>query len=313
MGQLSYKLYCGFGLCLLLLWICCRQLETPTTDRETISTDTSDHWQLTQQLRQEQLSTACKKRGLWKSDSQLVPKQVARQLLVERNHRLLFCEVPKAGCSNWRRVLLLLALNLSRWDPAEVAMDRLHTTSLLQRLNSFQPRECDLMLKHYTPVLVTRHPLERLVSAYRDKLLHSEPYYMHVADKIRTAVRGSRAPKNQRNLTFPEFVTFILRQPPADLDVHWKPIALLCSPCSVRYGVLIWHENMSSEAEQALRFLGIPSPGLFPSAKVHQSEKRTDDQLTRHYLGQLSPEQLSGLYNLYFLDFTLFGYHIQNP
>nr|XP_020864928.1 carbohydrate sulfotransferase 8-like [Phascolarctos cinereus] len=306
MGQLSYKLQCVFGLCLLLLWIYYRQLETPTTD-------TYSPWQRTQQLRQEHLSAACKKHGLWKPRSHPLPKQVVRQLLVEPNHRLLFCEVPKAGCSNWRRVLLLLTLNLSRWDPAEVESDSLHHTRLLQRLSSFQPRECDLRLKHYTPVLVTRHPLERLVSAYRDKLLHSEPYYMHLAARMRTAVRGSRDPENQRNLTFPEFVTFVLRQSPAKLDVHWKPIELLCSPCSVRYGVLIRHESLSSEAGHALRFLGIPVTGLFPSIKVHQSEKRTDGQLTRHYLGQLSSEQLGGLYTLYFLDFTLFGYHPLNP
>ncbi|XP_068961880.1 carbohydrate sulfotransferase 8-like [Petaurus breviceps papuanus] len=313
MGQVSYKLRCLFGLCLLLLWIYYRQLEIPPTGKQPIRTDTHGPWQRTQQLRLAQLNAACKRHGLWRSSSLPLAKQVARQLLVEPNHRLLFCEVPKAGCSNWRRVLLLLALNLSRWDPAEVESDSVHHTRLLHRLSAFQPPECDLVLKHYTPVLVTRHPLERLVSAYRDKLLHSEPYYMHLAARMRTAVRGARDPENQRNLTFAEFVTFVLRQSPAKLDVHWKPIALLCSPCSVRYDVLIRHESLSSEAGHALSFLGIPVQGLFPSIKVHQSERRTDRQLTRHYLGQLSPEQLSGLYSLYFLDFTLFGYHPLNP
>ncbi|XP_044540322.1 carbohydrate sulfotransferase 8-like, partial [Gracilinanus agilis] len=277
---------------------------------------TSGAWQRTQRLRQAQLSAACKRHGLWQASSLPLPKPVARQLLVEPNHRLLFCEVPKAGCSNWRRVLLLLSLNLSRWDPAEVQSDKLHRTRLLQRLSSFQRRDCDLVLNHYTPVLVTRHPLERLVSAYRDKFLHSEPYYLHLAASMRTAIRGSsasRAQQNQRNLTFAEFVTFVLRQSPATLDVHWKPIELLCSPCRVRYTVLIRHESLSLEAAHALSFLGIRGPGLFPSSKVYQSESRTGPQLTRHYLQQLSPEQLSGLYSLYFLDFTLFGYHPLNP
>ncbi|XP_072481617.1 carbohydrate sulfotransferase 8-like [Notamacropus eugenii] len=305
-GQVPYKLHCLFGLCLLLLWIYYRQLEPPETDAHS-------PWQRTQQLRQAQLSAACKRHGLWRSGSLPVPRQVARQLLVEPSRRLLFCEVPKAGCSNWRRVLLLLTLNLSRWDPAEVQSGSLHRTHLLQRLSSFQAPERDLVLKRYTPVLVTRHPLERLVSAYRDKLLHSEPYYVRLAARMRTAVRGAREPAPQRNLTFPEFVTFVLRQPPAELDVHWKPTALLCSPCRVRYQVLIRHESLSSEAGHALSFLGISVRGLFPSIKEHQREKRTDGQLTRHYLGQLSPAQLSGLHSLYFLDFTLFGYHPLHP
>ncbi|XP_036592581.1 carbohydrate sulfotransferase 8-like [Trichosurus vulpecula] len=312
MGQESYKLRCLLGLCLLLLWIYYYQLETDTTPCFSIRTDTYGSWQRMQQLRQAQLRAACKRHGLWKSSILPLPKEVARQLLVEPNNRLLFCEVPKAGCSNWRRVLLLLALDLSDWDPAEVEAGALHHTNLLQRLSSFQAPECDVVLRNYTSMLVTRHPLERLVSAYRDKLLHSEPYYKQVAARVRTRVRGSRDPKSQRNLTFPEFVTFVLRQPPAKLDVHWKPMSLLCSPCSVRYEVLIRHERMSSEAGHALSFLGIPLQGLFPSMKAHSGEKRTDDQLTRHYLGQLSPEQLSGLYRLYFLDFTLFGYHPLN-
>ncbi|XP_007480202.2 carbohydrate sulfotransferase 8-like [Monodelphis domestica] len=299
MGQLSYKLFFLLGLSPV-------KLDLPKTD-------TSGAWQRTQRLRQAQLSAACKRPRLWQASSLLLPKPVSRQLLVEPNHRLLFCEVTKASCSDWRRVLLLLlALNLSRWDPAEVQSDKLHHT----RLSSFQRRDCDLMLNHYIPVLVTRHPLERLVSAYRDKFLHSEPYYVHLAASMRTAVRGSgpsRAQQNQRNLTFAEFVTFVLRQSPATWDVHWKPIELLCSPCRVRYAVLIRHESLSLEAAHALSFLGIPSPGLFPSSKVYQSESRTGPQLTRHYPRQLSPEQQSGLYSLYFLDFTLFGYHPLTP
>ncbi|XP_043836493.1 carbohydrate sulfotransferase 8-like [Dromiciops gliroides] len=302
------KLHFLFGLCLLLLWIYYRQLQTPQTGKPLIRTDTHVPWKRTQQQRLAQLSAACKRYGLWNSSSLPLPKQVARQLLVEPNHHLLYCEVPKAGCSNWRRVLLLLTLNLSGWDPADVESATLHQTRLLRRLSSFPRPEGDLVLQNYTRVLVTRHPLERLVSAYRDKLLHSEPYYIQVANRMRAAVRGAGDQQKQRNLTFPEFVTFVLRQEPAKLDVHWKPIELLCLPCTMRYDMLIRHENLSSEAGHALSFLGIPGQGLFPSIKEHLSERRTNVDLTLHYLRQLSPKQLSGLYSLYFLDFSLFGY-----
>ncbi|XP_074092366.1 carbohydrate sulfotransferase 8-like, partial [Macrotis lagotis] len=270
--------------------------------------DGPDAWVRSQQRRRERLAEACRKLGLGSNRSAPLAEPVARQLLLEPNHRLLYCEVPKAGCSNWRRVLLLLTLNRSRADPREVRPDLLHRTGLLRRLNSVRPQERGLVLGRYRSLLVSRHPLERLVSAYRDKLLHSEPYYRHVAAVMRAAVRGRRAQDQRGNLTFSEFVTFVLRQKPEALDVHWRPVERLCSPCRVGYGLLLHHESLSAEAGRALGSLGISLPGSFPSAKEHARERRTDPGLTRLYLRQLSPQQLSGLHRLYHLDFALFGY-----
>uniref|UniRef100_A0A8B9NG03 Carbohydrate sulfotransferase n=1 Tax=Accipiter nisus TaxID=211598 RepID=A0A8B9NG03_9AVES len=101
---------------------------------------------------------------------------VANQLFVEHKHKFIYCEVPKVGCSNWKRTIFLLQADLNA-EASEIEHDHIHQTSLIKKLGTYPPAIQKEFLNNYTKVMFTRHPLERLVSAYRDKLLHSEPFY----------------------------------------------------------------------------------------------------------------------------------------
>ncbi|XP_008584485.1 PREDICTED: carbohydrate sulfotransferase 8-like, partial [Galeopterus variegatus] len=61
-----------------------------------------------QQERKRVMREACAKYRASGSRRAVTPRHVSR-IFVEDRHRVLYCEVPKAGCSNWKRVLMVLA------------------------------------------------------------------------------------------------------------------------------------------------------------------------------------------------------------
>ena len=87
-----------------------------------------------------------------------------------------------------------------------------------------------------------RDPLERLVSAYRDKIHGALPGTLH--DKLRRRItrdyRGVPVPKT-RSLpekfipTFREFVEYLVVEFSKGKvpDMHWAPVYSFCHPCQV--------------------------------------------------------------------------------
>lgn len=64
----------------------------------------------------------------------VTPHHVSR-IYVEDRYKLLYCEVPKAGCSNWKRVLMVLAGVAS--STSDIDHDAVHYGNHLKRLDSF--------------------------------------------------------------------------------------------------------------------------------------------------------------------------------
>ena len=101
--------------------------------------------------------------------------------------------------------------------------------------------------------MVVRHPFERILSAYRDKLEDlsrdieaREGYYYTTYGKH--IVAEYRDPRDRANMTgvlepsWREFVTYLLNTPATKYDKHWMPMWMLCSPCIIR---LSWSNDKS--------------------------------------------------------------------
>ncbi|KAM9190247.1 carbohydrate sulfotransferase 8-like [Mergus octosetaceus] len=265
----------------------------------------TEDWLAIQNDRKNTLASVCQKNNLLKLRSKL-DSLVASQLFVEHKHKLTYCEVPKVGCSNWKRTIFILQAGLEV-EASEIEHDHIHQTSLIKRMAAYPPPIQEEFLSNYTKVMFTRHPLERLVSAYRDKLLHSEPYYSTtVANEIRAMFRKNK--NSSEKVSFQEFVSFIIAKPMNALDIHWKPMFLLCDPCNIRYDILGKYETLGLDSEHVLKAIGAPESLQYPSLKRYGSEKRTNGDITLEYLRQLNSEQIEKIKKLYEMDFLLFNY-----
>uniref|UniRef100_UPI00358E5514 carbohydrate sulfotransferase 8 n=1 Tax=Myxine glutinosa TaxID=7769 RepID=UPI00358E5514 len=249
------------------------------------------------------------------------PAHVSR-LFVEERHHLLYCEIPKAGCTNWKRLLMVL----SGRAPSTTAV--LHTAAHyangLRRLDSYPRHEIERRLRTYTKVLFVREPLERLVSAFRDKLQRPNPYYGPLYGRAILARYRNNASRSALHsgtgVTFREFLRFLLDpHRPLAPDVHWEPAARLCHPCYITYDFIGHFEALASEADAFLAALGIPPTLRFPPKEhdvteavrteaMHLSKDKGSFDISRQYFSRLLQHERQLAYDLYYLDYIMFNY-----
>jgi hypothetical protein len=167
----------------------------------------------------------------------------------------------------------------------------------------------------FTKFIFVRHPFERLVSAYRDKLASNNSIYHRMVGKVIVRkIRKNPSPLEMGDdVTFPEFVTFIIgewRDGKRRLDVHWRQIFDLCLPCEMQFHFIGKFETLNQDVDFLLRKLNETDlVGLFAS----QPKAQTTSSLWKESMNQISHQQLSDLNQMYANDFRLFGYpHYNN-
>ena len=145
-----------------------------------------------------------------------------KHLLVSENAKLIYCYVPKVGCSNWKRLLATI-------EGHEV-----------RKLSGYSRREQMFMLKHYYKMAFVRHPIDRLVSAYRNKFGEIETFQSRFGVNIVEEFRPQSEMRTGlgNDVTFQEFVEYLYAQRNISREFwneHWSPMVNLCQPCLVHF------------------------------------------------------------------------------
>ncbi|KAI7811967.1 putative carbohydrate sulfotransferase 8, partial [Triplophysa rosa] len=281
------------------------------TDPPGQNRDSTERLTRVQQVRQRLMREVCAKYTSGTTKRSVTRMHVSR-IFVEDTHKLLYCEVPKAGCSNWKRVLMVLQ-GLAP-STGEIQHDEVHYGNHLKRLDSFDHKGIVQRLKTYTKVLFLREPFERLVSAFRDKFESPNSYYHPVFGKpIISRYRSNatqQALRTGAGVTFKEFIQYLLDvHRPVGMDIHWEPVGQLCSPCLLDYDFIGKFETLEEEANFLLRSFGAPSNLTFPSFKDRNpNAERTSSEIMRRYFAQLNVTERQRAYDFYYMDYLMFNY-----
>ena len=171
--------------------------------------------------------------------------------------------------------------------------------------------------------LIARNPLERFVSAYRDKIKGALPNSPHdkLGRKILMKYRHINPMRFRHRAriipTFKEFVMYVLDEVGEgnDLDMHWTPVFSFCNPCQVNLTHIIKFETFDRDThallEKAHLTRLLPPNGKLMKRNMARGYEKTSS-IVDMYLKELTPELLDGLCNLYNIDFDLFGYDKKN-
>ncbi|NWU69502.1 CHSTE sulfotransferase, partial [Pterocles burchelli] len=233
-------------------------------------------------------------------------RTVLRHLLVSDKYRFLYCYVPKVACSNWKRILKVLDGAL---ESVDVKMKMDHKSDLVF-LADLAPEEIRYRLQHYYKFLFVRNPLERLLSAYRNKFGEIKEYQQRYGVEIVRRYRKNGGNSAGDDVTFSEFLRYLLDEEVERMNEHWMPIYNLCQPCAVRYDFIGSYERLSADASYVLERVQSPSFVHFPERQSWY--KPVTAETLHYYLCNTQRRLIKELLLKYILDFSLFAYPLPN-
>ncbi|KAK1174796.1 carbohydrate sulfotransferase 14-like [Acipenser oxyrinchus oxyrinchus] len=266
-------------------------------------------YQIVQEIRNRTIRTMCGQKNMPHSVWTLPPIQrrtVLQHILVSDKHKFLYCYVPKVACSNWKRVVKVLNGALENVD-VKIKMD--HKNDLVF-LADLKPEEIKYRLKTYFKFMFVRDPMERLLSAYRNKFGEIEAYQKRYGVEIIKRYRKNPGKTNGDDVTFAEFLHYLLDEDVEKMNEHWMPIYNLCQPCAVTYDFIGSYERLHQDAQHVLQQIGAPAHVQFPERQTWYKPVTT--QTLHYYLCNTPQKLLRDLLPKYILDFSLYTYTLPN-
>jgi len=240
----------------------------------------------------------------------------------------VYCLISKVSCTSWKATLMMLTGKLSKFQRPEqltvgIIHDHKNSDKYIERLEKVLPvfRNWRFTESRYFTFMFVREPLERLVSAYRDKLNEDDSYHHVNIAIVRQYRPQDYSPLIKRyNVTFPEFVRFVLDQRATGqvLDRHWIPQYELCRVCQLRWDFIGHYETLREDADCVVsrlksRIMDVEHRQrvaniTFPADSGHA---KSSDFLQRMY-ASVPAADVQALYKLYEVDYALFGFKQPN-
>ena len=157
--------------------------------------------------------------------------------------------------------------------------------------------------------------IHRLVSAYEDKILG-----LSENGEIFT---------NLKNKTFPDFIDFVLHEWEShQCNEHWQPQYMHCDFCEINYDIVGRVENLEEDLKyiahvnnftsllpskfhvhpSGVKRFASPNDRTGENEVIQMSSSKRSKEKTIKYFSMLNFNQSQALYNMYQLDFEIFGY-----
>ncbi|XP_038647075.1 carbohydrate sulfotransferase 14 [Scyliorhinus canicula] len=266
-------------------------------------------YQIIQEIRNRTLQSVCKHKTMPHSILDLTSAQrrnLLKHILVNDEYKFLYCYVPKVACSNWKRVIKVLNGAL---DNVHVQIKMDHKNDLVF-LGDLKNSEIKYRLKHYYKFLFVRDPMERLLSAYRNKFGEIEAYQRRYGMEIVRRYRKNVGQSRGDDVTFTEFLQYLVDEDVETMNEHWMPIYNLCQPCAVTYDYIGSYERLQSDARHVLQRVGAPRSVEFPQRQAWY--KPITKETLHYYLCKVPQGLLNELLPKYILDFSLYAYPFPN-
>ncbi|XP_072165590.1 carbohydrate sulfotransferase 14-like [Diadema setosum] len=231
-------------------------------------------------------------------------KNRLRPLIVNKKHRFIYSIVYKVGSTNWERVIVQDIEGFQN-----VPNQKLFSHKALQWMPKFEEKEVEYYLEQYTKFIFVRNPLSRILSGYRDKFVdHHNAVFSKLARQIIRQYRSNMADDSSgSNVTFSEFISYLIDSGEHRVNPHWKPIFAQNMPCTIDYDVIGKLEEASDDIPYVLKKTGLWNVTDYGKGPPRRN---TDKELVRQYYSEVNPKLLKELYKVYEPDFLMFGYEM---
>ncbi|XP_013400851.1 carbohydrate sulfotransferase 10-like [Lingula anatina] len=230
----------------------------------------------------------------WTDTPIIVSKHdITDRVIVDDLHRVILCAIPKAASRTWRKLMLQLNGQL---NTSVVYKDMPYPDIKIyeRRLNTYSDFGIHTRVNSHIKIMTVRHPLVRLVSAYKEQLV-----FISMVKKYIKQREGKT-----RKTTFADFLNYIV----GNGNIHWDPFHKLCSPCKLRYDFVAYFETIEEDTKNILALLG--ADDLIKLPPSHRSIKLSSDDEARKYYTGIDQQLLKRLSELYWIEEKYFGYNM---
>jgi hypothetical protein len=181
----------------------------------------------------------------------------------------------------------------------------------LTSLRKYSKKDILQILDDYFVLMVVRHPLDRIISAYRDKLAGNNSIYEHrLGRSVLKAVRpqaSDTVKQRGHGVTFQEFIQYMIQ---TEYDNgHFTYYQSLCHPCLIQYDYIAKLETQYTDASYIINkyLAGYGADGL---SNLHSNRGGASQWKALSEYDSLSPEELDTFIAMYTPDINMFGYRV---
>ncbi|XP_018353081.1 PREDICTED: carbohydrate sulfotransferase 11-like [Trachymyrmex septentrionalis] len=232
-------------------------------------------------------------------------------MIIDMEHNVSWCPIYKAASSTWMNYFAVLKGTLT---DATIDLVRRNLTQVSDIVRQKFQQDADFnktyeKMNKTKKFLIVRHPLERLLSAYRDKLEHMqnrEYYYKRFGRRIVLKYRES-GNTTRLEPTFTEFLQFIVNE--KYFDEHWVPYYRTCEPCMINYDYIIKFETLDRDQNffiQDANLNGYLYETNYP--RNINPLGTTTRKILNEYIKEIPRSLLNEVYKIYENDYKLFNY-----
>jgi len=224
-----------------------------------------------------------------------------KQDIHNKNHFLkdpktgtIYCFNHKVASSSWMSVYAHLENN------PKYLLDMMKTRNYYKVQYRLSPSIEEVLRSNETKFLVVRHPFDRLLSAFLDRILNPG------TDQAKYHVPQMRRNNSVDEPTFRDFLAYVAG---GAIDPHWRPYHEACSPCLVSYQWILRLEDplLKAEEEELMNRSGM---GVYTGfAPKNMKTPGGTSSKNRQFYRDVDCDVLKSLHERYQSDFLLFQYH----
>lgn len=227
--------------------------------------------------------------------SAIMPTNLARQINICPSAKIVYITNQKAACSTIKLFLQRIELN----DPAHTT-DKIHQDRTLPRPREFGwDNVCEWLSGGAFVFTFVRHPIERALSAYRDKFIgpgeRRERYRMELQRRLGLKEDPHWPP------TLDQFLDGLEISDPVEMDPHWRPQYINTLRPVLSYDFIGKVENFDADLELLKKQVYADDIPIVVCNSSAQRNQRGDSISVVNY-------QKQRLENIYAKDFEYFGY-----
>lgn len=167
-------------------------------------------------------------------------------------HKYVYVVTPKVGTTTIKHRLNLLEIKGTPIDPDRIPLHpSLHQSILIRPYQlSTELLELALWSKDYFRFAFVRHPFERLLSAYLDKIYNGKPEKKLVSKYLKQDI--------DEDISFEQFIEYLeyIRDEDKKLDPHWRPQFSILRPDIINYNLIGKMDSFEEDFAKLNAYLG---------------------------------------------------------